>query len=101
MLKWCNMASYTYLRKKRGERVARASKGGAARFEKYKTMHDPIIVGGFKTFGSLGDHTVEILDFGDPSKVWIRVDGGGLRQPRTSGGVVRILGEWLWRKRNA
>ena len=55
------------------------------------------VVGGFTTFGSLGEHTVDLLDCGDPKRVWMRVDGE-IRCPRTADGIVRVLGKWLWRK---
>ena len=92
------MASNTYLRKKKQSRTDRARKGGNARFEKYKSMHDPVPVGGFTTWGIMGDHVIRLLDCGDDSVVWIEVDGQ-IRAPRTLTGVKRIVSEWIWRKR--
>ncbi len=91
------MASPTYLRKKAKQRQERASKGGNARFEKYKKLHNPVVVGGCTTWGSLGKHTIELLDCGDEQMVWIRIDGE-LHTPRTMRGFLSVMSHWFYKK---
>lgn len=57
------------------------------------------VVGTIRTTGNMGDHFIEILDGGDESHVWLRVDGE-LRKPRTMNGVHRILSKWIWREQH-
>jgi hypothetical protein len=91
------MASKAYLRKNKQKRTERARKGAIAKFEKYKQMHNPVVVGGCKTYGNLGERHIELLDCGDESMVWIRIDGK-LYCPRTMRGFASIMNRWCWRK---
>jgi len=56
------------------------------------------VVAEVRTSGSLGNHHIELLSCGDPLHVYVRFDGE-LRQPRTAQGFVRLLGEWIWKKK--
>lgn len=93
------MASKRYIAKKLKAHSELQSKRGIRgnevkrqrRIERAEAMK---VVGGFRTFGSMGEHLVEILDCGDNTHNWLRVDGV-IRQPRTPGGIRKILAEWV------
>jgi len=99
------LASYTYLRKKQKKLSEINSKRGSYGNEvKRRKMAEHAsalrVTGTMITSGVFGDHCIELLaDYTDPIHCWMRVDGE-LRNPRTCAGVKRIVGEWLWRKRN-
>ena len=94
------MASTSYLNKKRKEASARNSQRGIlgnkvkARL-RMERGSDLVVVGGMTTWGSMGEHTIELLACDDPTHVWIRVDGE-LRQPRTMRGFFSVLNKWAW-----
>lgn len=93
------MASTSYLNKKRRELSERNSRRGKYGNEvKRRIMHergnDGIVVGGFETWGNMGEHTIELIDCGDESMLWIRVDGE-LKMPRTMRGVRAVITKWI------
>ena len=97
------MASNSYLQRKRLECSARNSTRGKYGNEvkaklRMERGQDLEVVGGFTTFGSMGDHTVELLACDDPIHVWIRVDGE-LRTPRTMRGMHSVLSRWVYKTR--
>ena len=55
------------------------------------------VVGGCHTYGSLGEHHIELLACDDPEHVWIRVDGE-MRCPRTMRGFMAVLSDWFYWK---
>lgn len=90
------MASASYIGKRKAEAVRRGRMGVAARRARMLEQAAPLrVVGGIHTSGCLGEHHIELLDGGDESRVWIRVDGS-LRTPRTLRGVVRVLSGWIF-----
>lgn len=93
------MASATYIKKKR-ERASKRGKYGneVKRRMMIERCSGLDVVGGFKTWGSMGEHEVELLACDDPTHVWILVDGL-LRTPRTMNGVHRVLSRWVYNKR--
>jgi len=56
------------------------------------------VVAEVRTSGSLGNHHIELLDFGEPMMVWIRFDGE-IYRPRTARGFISLLGRWMWRNK--
>lgn len=95
------MASDNYLQKRKKALSERNSKRGKLGNEAKRRMMKERgevsnVVGGFTTFGCMGDHTVELLDCGDEVAVWIRVDGE-IRAPRTIRGVRAVLAKWIVR----
>jgi len=55
------------------------------------------VVGGCRTYGSLGDHHIELLACDDPTHVWLRIDGE-LRTPRTMRGFKAVLADWFYQR---
>ena len=91
------MASFTYLREKENERKSRASKGGDAKFRNHCEVGGKLeVVGGLTTFGSLGEHRIEVLACEDPTHFWVRVDGK-MRCPRTERGFKATVSQWLFK----
>lgn len=94
------MASASYIRKRREIASKRGKYGNEVKRQKMIARAVPLeVVGGFTTWGSMGEHEIEILACDDPTHVWIRVDGE-LRRPRTMDGVHRVLSKWVYRIRS-
>ena len=83
------------------ERNSKRGKYGNEVKAKLRMEHgqDLEVVGGFKTWGSMGDHVVELLVCADPTHIWIRVDGE-FRKPRTMRGFYAALNRWAYRCRD-
>jgi hypothetical protein len=96
------MASESYLRRKRKATSERNSIRGKygnkvkaeLRMERGRNLE---VVGGCRTYGSLGEHHIELLACDDPAHVWIRVDGH-LRCPRTMRGFKSVMSDWFYKK---
>ena len=97
------MASDNYLTKRRkaiSDRNAIRGELGNKTIRKnmMERGQDLKVVGGFTTWGSMGEHVIEVLACDDPSHAWIRVDGW-LRQPRTMRGLHSVLSRWVYKTR--
>lgn len=91
------MASIRYIEQKRKRNSERGRYGNAVKAQRRIAKAEKMrVVGKVVTSGSLGDHTIELLDCGESMVVWVRVDGK-IKRPRTARGFVSLLGRWIWK----
>jgi len=87
------MASARYIQAKRKRNSERGKYGNEVKVRLRMERADEMrVVAEVRTSGSLGDHCIELLDCGEPLRVWVRVDGE-IRRPRTARGFVSVLGQ--------